>query len=101
MNLAAIDSYLLHGSPEKVEVIAELLAWSAPPPEARPFLEGMRVLGARTPDLAICALRLALSGRSPSDEAVGRLRDLSEAARAGGASAAAAQRAFAAEVAGW
>lgn len=96
MDVAALDRYLLTGSPAKAEVVAGLLAMPSPPDQARPFLEGLRVLGPRTPDLALIALRLALSARPHGDHDVTRLRGLVEKARGGDA---AAREAYAAEFA--
>jgi hypothetical protein len=47
----------------------------------------MRLLGARTPDLTLVALRLVLSGKTADDASVVTLRDLSERARRGDAQA--------------
>jgi hypothetical protein len=83
MNVESLDRYLLTGSPVKAEVVATLLALPDPPDEARPFLEGLRVLGPQTPDLALIALRLALAGKRHGDIDVTNLRGLVEKARAG------------------
>lgn len=84
MEFDLIDSYLLEGVPQKSAVIAALL--EAPPalPAAAAFLEGLRLLGTRTPDLALVALRLVLAGKPASDEAVVELKMLSDRARSPG-----------------
>ncbi len=87
MDLEAIDRYLLDGKPAKATVVAGLLSEKDAPPVAGPFLEGLRVLGPRTPDLALIALRLALAGHPHDDDAVKRVRSLVERARAGDATA--------------
>jgi hypothetical protein len=83
MTVESLDRYLLTGSPVKAEVVATLLALPSPPDVARPFLEGLRVLGPRTPDLALIALRLALASKPHGDHDVTNLRGLVEKARAG------------------
>jgi hypothetical protein len=82
MEFELLDGYLLDGSPDKAQVVRRLLA-SPPPPGAAPFYEGMQLLGARTPDLSLIALRLVLSGRRADDTAVSTLRGLVERSRAG------------------
>lgn len=56
------------------------------------------MLGERTPDLSLIALRLVLAGKRADDEAVVRLRGLAEAARTGGAAGAAARAQYFAEL---
>lgn len=87
MEVTTLDRYLLDGTPAKADVVAQLLAMTEPPASARPFLEGIRLLGTRTPDLAFVALRLALGGRPHDDAAVIALRSLVERARKGDADA--------------
>ncbi|MDQ2992079.1 MAG: hypothetical protein M3R30_04570 [Candidatus Eremiobacteraeota bacterium] len=96
MNFESLDRYLLTGSPVKAEIVTSLLAMQDPPDQARPFLEGLRVLGSRTPDLALIALRLALAGKPHGDGQVTHLRSLVERARGGDATA---KEAYAAELA--
>ncbi len=50
---------------------------------AAPFYEGLERLGARTPDLALIALRLVLAGKKADDASVTRLRDLVARVHAG------------------
>jgi hypothetical protein len=99
MTFEFLDRYLLEGSPAKADVIATLLAVPAPPEPARPFLEGLRLLGARTPDLALMALRLALAGKPADDASVVRVRCLVERARRGGSDGDAARAAYLEEIA--
>jgi hypothetical protein len=84
MEFELLDRYLLDRTPPKGELVAALLAQPAHPPAARPFYEGIRRLGARTPDLALIALRLTLAGRTADDATVTRVRDLVARVRAGG-----------------
>jgi hypothetical protein len=84
MSFELLDGYLLDGKPSKSEVVKALLA--LPVPEAAgAFYEGMRILGPRTPDLSLIALRLVLAGKRADDEAVVSLRELVERARTGDA----------------
>ncbi len=94
MNFELLDRYLLEGKPEKAEVVKTLLAQPSPLAAAVPFYEGMRMLGARTPDLTLLALRLVLVGRKADDASVIALRALSEQARAAGAGDSAERRAY-------
>jgi len=71
--------------PSRAEIVAELLVRPPPDERARPYYEGMRILGPRTPELALIALRLTLSGRRADDDTVVRLRSLLEVVRGGGA----------------
>jgi hypothetical protein len=89
-----IDEYLLTGAPPKARVIKDLLANPSERAEAAPFYEGMRMLGARTPDLALVALRLVLAGKRADDASVTELREHADRARAGGTGAAAARDAY-------
>jgi hypothetical protein len=92
---ALLDAHLLGGEPARAVVVERLLAQPPPSDEARPFYEGLRILGARTPELALIALRLTLAGRRPDDGTVSRARELIALARAGGAGAPAAKEAYA------
>lgn len=83
MSFDSIDEYLLTGGPGKADVIAALLRDRSPASAAQPFYEGMRMLGARTPDLSLVALRLVLAGKSADDAGVVELRDLAARAREG------------------
>ena len=85
MDFELLDGYLLDGTPSKSEVVLKLLEIRPPAEGAAPFYEGMERLGARTPDLALIALRLVLAGKKADDATVTRLRDLVERARAGDA----------------
>jgi hypothetical protein len=83
MDFELVDRYLLDGSPSKPEVVKHLLAHPSEVPEAKPFYEGMKILGARTPDLSLMALRLVLAGKKADDQSVVALRALVERVRAG------------------
>ncbi|HZY99164.1 MAG TPA: hypothetical protein VFE36_06300 [Candidatus Baltobacteraceae bacterium] len=54
---------------------------------ASPFYEGMRLLGKRTPELSLIALRLVLAGKRADDASVTGLRSIIERARRGDAQA--------------
>ena len=87
MEFDLLDGYLLDGSLPKSEVIRRLLESPVSTPKAAPFYEGMRILGARTPDLSLMALRLVLAGKTADDASVTRLRDVVARARSGDADA--------------
>jgi hypothetical protein len=55
----------------------------------------MRLLGGRTPELALLALRLVLAGRQANDDAVRALRAIVERIRTGGDEAGAARKDYA------
>ncbi|MGH7737739.1 MAG: hypothetical protein ACREMP_07730 [Candidatus Tyrphobacter sp.] len=82
-----IDAHLLDAGSSRGDLVAELLVLGPASDAVRPFYEGMRMLGARTPDLALIALRLAIAGRARDDAAVVRMRDIIARARAGEAGA--------------
>jgi hypothetical protein len=88
-----LDTYLLEGRPSKPQTVAALLGMTPAPTVAGPYLEGLRVLGDRTPDMALVALRLALAGKPVVDGSVVGLRDLAERARKGDPAATLAYRA--------
>ena len=94
MDFELIDRYLLDGKPAKADVVAQLLASPSDTPAAKPFYEGMKLLGPRTPDLTLIALRLVLGGRKADDAAVVALRDCVELVRAGGSGADEARAAY-------
>lgn len=87
MDFELLDHYLLDGSPGKAEVVRRLLESPPAASGAAPFLEGLRLLGARTPDLTLLALRLVLAGKKADDASVVRLREFVERARGGDDSA--------------
>jgi hypothetical protein len=87
MDFELLDGYLLDGSPSKSEVVRELLETRPQAEGAPPFYEGMQRLGARTPDLALMALRLVLAGRKADDATIVWLRDVVARARSGDAAA--------------
>lgn len=83
MDFELLDSYLLAAQPSKADVVKRLLSQRSSLPAAQPFYEGMRMLGPRTPDLSLFALRLVLAGKTADDESVVALRALAERVRAG------------------
>ena len=87
MDFELLDGYLLDGVPSKAEVVRSLLERRPQADGTAPFYEGMARLGARTPDLALIALRLVLAGRKADDASVTWLRGITERARAGHAAA--------------
>jgi hypothetical protein len=87
MDFELLDGYLLDETPGKAEVVRKLLEAGSSAEGAAPFYEGMQRLGARTPDLALIALRLVLAGRKADDAGVTWLRDVVARARGGDAAA--------------
>jgi hypothetical protein len=87
MDFELLDHYLLDGAPAKAEVVRRLLQEPPPAAVAAPFYEGMRLLGARTPDLTLIALRLVITGQKADDASVVELRGIVERARGGDQSA--------------
>lgn len=84
MDFNLLDRYLLEGVPAKAQVVKDLLKRRVDVPGSAPFYEGIRMLGSKTPDLTLIALRLVLAGKPADDVHVVRLRHLSERARAKG-----------------
>lgn len=87
MDFELFDAYLLCGTPSKSELVRRLLQAPSQTVGAAAFYEGMQRLGARTPDLALIALRLVLGGKKADDASVVRVRELVERARTGDARA--------------
>ena len=87
MEFELLDGYLLDGKPDKGEVVRRLLESPSQVAGASPFYEGMRLLGKRTPELSLIALRLVLAGKRADDASVTGLRAVVERARAGDARA--------------
>lgn len=83
MHFDLLDGYLLEGRPDKKSVVDRILREPPRAASAKAFVEGIRMLGSRTPDLTLIALRLVLAGKAASDESVVELKSLSDAARAG------------------
>jgi hypothetical protein len=83
MDFESLDAYLLNGMPPKAEVVRQLLENRPHEQAAAAFYEGFERLGARTPDLALIALRLVLAGVKADDAAVTRARDLIARVHAG------------------
>ena len=84
MDFPLLDRYLLEGKPAKEEVVAALLQSRPGPPAAEPFYEGLKILGARAPDLSLMALRLVLAGKTADDASVKHFRAIVERARKSG-----------------
>lgn len=84
MDFKILDRYLLDGAPPKAQVVKDLLKQPAEVPGAAPFYQGIKMLGPKTPDLTLIALRLLLAGKPADDAHVVRLRHLSDRARAKG-----------------
>jgi hypothetical protein len=89
-----LDRYLLEGKPPKEDVVAALLLSRPDAPGAAPFYEGLKMLGARTPDLSLMALRLVLAGKKADDPSVKSFRAIIERARKGGEDAAGAAASY-------
>ena len=76
MDFESLDAYLLDGVPQKGEVVRQLLENRPHEQAAAAFYEGFERLRARTPDLALIALRLVLAGVKADDAAVRRARPI-------------------------
>ncbi len=87
MEFELLDGYLLGGKPDRGEVVRRLLESPSQVEGASPFYEGMRLLGKRTPELSLIALRLVLARRRAYDASVTGLRAIIERARGGEAGA--------------
>jgi hypothetical protein len=94
MKFDFLDRYLLEEKPPKAEVVKELLKQRADVPGAAAFYQGIQMLGPKTPDLTLIALRLVLAGKTADDAAVVRLRQIVERARAKGIDAQSAVDAY-------
>jgi hypothetical protein len=81
MGFEIVDRYLLGEPVSKPDVVAAILANRSPDPAAQPFYRAFEAVGTRAADEAFIALRLVLSGKPTSDEAVRRLRALASVAR--------------------
>lgn len=84
MDFDFLDRYLLDGAPAKANVVRELLANRSDVPAAAAFYQGIKMLGSRTPDLTLIALRLVLAGKTADDRRVVHMRQLVDRARANG-----------------
>jgi hypothetical protein len=84
MEFDFLDRYLLDGVPPKGQVVKELLARRAGGAASAAFYQGIQLLGPKTPDLTLIALRLVLAGKTADDVHVVRLRHIVERARANG-----------------
>lgn len=94
MDFDLLDGYLLDGMPSKGEVVRQLLERRPQAEKASAFYEGLQRLEARTPELALIALRLVLGGVKADDATVVRARTLIARARGGDAAARAEYRAL-------
>ena len=94
MKFDYLDRYLLEETPPKAQVVKELLKQRSEVPGAAAFYQGIQMLGPKTPDLTLIALRLVLAGKTADDERVVRLRGIIERARAKGIDAQAATDAY-------
>ena len=81
--MTPLDGYLLDGSPAKAAAIEAALADRAPGEHAQPFYRALELLGARVPDETLMALRIALTGHAPDDDAIRAMRNRVAAARSG------------------
>jgi hypothetical protein len=99
MDVMLLDEYLLHRRVAKRDVVASLLRKRQAAAGSAGFYAGIELLGEKTPDLTLIALRLALAGKKADDDAVVRLRALCERSWAGGPDGAAAAEAYYAQVA--
>ena len=84
MNFDLLDRYLLDEKPPKAQVVKELLKNRYDVPGAAAFYHGIEMLGPKTPDLTLIALRLLLAGKPADDVHVVRIRQLVDRARANG-----------------
>jgi hypothetical protein len=84
MQFDFLDGYLLNGVPSKAQVVKKLLSEPADVAGASAFYQGIRMLGPKTPDLALIALRLVLAGKTADDASVVRVREIIDRARAKG-----------------
>lgn len=94
MDFELLDRYLLEGAPSKAQVVKDLLKRRSDLPAAAAFYQGITMLGPKTPDLTLIALRLVLAGKTADDVHVVRLRHLTERARAKGIDAQSAIEAY-------
>lgn len=94
-----LDSYLLDGTPSKGEVVRALLVSQVDVPGAAAFYTGIETLGAKSPDLALIALRVVLAGKKADDETVVRIRSIIDRTRAKGIDQASAREAYYRELA--
>ncbi len=81
MTFDFLDRYLLDDRPEKAQIVDRLLKQRSGVPAAAAFYRGIEMLGAKTPDLTLIALRLVLAGKPADDASVVRLRDIVQRAR--------------------
>ena len=68
MDFNFLDRYLLDGAPPKAQVVKELLKKRSDVPGTAAFYQGIQMLGLKTPDLTLIALRLVLAGKPADDD---------------------------------
>jgi histidine ammonia-lyase len=76
VTLEILDRYLLGEAIPKERLVKSLLAEPSPQALAAPFYRALAAVGVRAADEAFIALRLAVRGEAPTDEAVRELREL-------------------------
>jgi hypothetical protein len=99
MNFDFLDRYLLDGAPSKAQIVKELLRQRADVPGTAAFYQGIEMLGPKTPDLTLIALRLVLAGKTADDARVIRVRGIIDRARAKGIDRESAVEAYYKEIA--
>lgn len=98
MDFGFLDGHLLDGAPPLRETVERILAELPRKPTTKPFVEGIRMLRARVPELTLIALRLALAGGRIDDARVARMRELPAQVRAGRPDGEVARQAYRQEV---
>jgi hypothetical protein len=81
VNSALLDRYLLGEAIPKERLVKSLLAEPSPQALAAPFYRALAAVGVRAADEAFIALRLAVRGEVPTDEAVREVRELAARTR--------------------
>lgn len=80
---ALIDGYLLGDQTDRESVFRKIAGWHTEIESAAPILRAIALVGSRAADESLMALRLSLSGRSVSDQAVKELKAATSAIRHG------------------
>lgn len=81
MSSELLDRYLLGEAIPKERLVKSLLAQPSPQALAAPFYRALSAVGIRAADEAFIALRLAVRGEVPTDEAVREVRELAARTR--------------------
>jgi hypothetical protein len=76
-----LDTYLLTGGVDRGKLVERLLKERSAHERTAPFYRALESLGARTPEDALIALRIAMTGEAPSDARVLALRAVVAQAR--------------------